>query len=179
MSQPVDVSAGGQPAEGLSSSRRRDPEARGLGLDLAGSLSDARRCDDGHDLALGRRHRRPASSEDLQTHDVSRATGVLDRYADLGLVLADASIVVLPGRHQTLDVLTVDERLFTAMIGPDRGDAVPRAPSRIDVGGKNTVPMERLRSLLDEPGYSNVSTYIASGNVVGSGRPEPDNGTSR
>jgi hypothetical protein len=151
--QPVDVSAGGQPAEGLSSSRRRDPEARCLALDLAGWSSDARRCDDGHHLAFGRRHRRPASSEDLQTHDVSRATGVLDRDANLGLGLADASIVVLPGRHQTLDVLTLDERVFTAMIGPDRGDAVPRAPSRINDGGKSTVPMERLRSLLDELGY--------------------------
>ena len=50
--------------------------------------------------------------------DVSRATGVLDRYADLGLGLADASIVVLAGRHQTVDVLTLDERHFRAITGP-------------------------------------------------------------
>jgi uncharacterized protein len=50
--------------------------------------------------------------------DVSRATGVLDRYADLGLGLADASIVVLAGRHQTRDVLTLDERHFRVIIGP-------------------------------------------------------------
>jgi predicted nucleic acid-binding protein len=50
--------------------------------------------------------------------DVSRATEVLDRYADLGLGLADASIVVLAGRHQTLDILTLDERHFRAISGP-------------------------------------------------------------
>ena len=50
--------------------------------------------------------------------DVSRATDVLDRHADLGLGLADASIVVLAGRHQTVDVLTLDERHFRAISGP-------------------------------------------------------------
>jgi len=36
----------------------------------------------------------------------------------------------------------------------------------INVGGKNKVPMARLRSVLEELGYSSVSTYIASGNVI-------------
>jgi uncharacterized protein (DUF1697 family) len=36
----------------------------------------------------------------------------------------------------------------------------------INVGGKNKVPMARLRELLEELGYSNVSTYIASGNAI-------------
>jgi uncharacterized protein (DUF1697 family) len=36
----------------------------------------------------------------------------------------------------------------------------------INVGGKNKVPMATLRECLDELGFSNVSTYIASGNVV-------------
>ena len=36
----------------------------------------------------------------------------------------------------------------------------------INVGGRNTVPMAPLRELLEELGYSNVSTYIASGNVI-------------
>jgi uncharacterized protein (DUF1697 family) len=35
----------------------------------------------------------------------------------------------------------------------------------INVGGKNRVPMAALRTLLEDLGYSNVSTYIASGNV--------------
>jgi uncharacterized protein (DUF1697 family) len=36
----------------------------------------------------------------------------------------------------------------------------------INVGGKNKVPMAPLRELLKELGYENVSTYIASGNVI-------------
>src|SRR3954452_20177680 len=36
----------------------------------------------------------------------------------------------------------------------------------INVGGKNKVPMAALRACLEELGFSNVSTYIASGNVI-------------
>ena len=36
----------------------------------------------------------------------------------------------------------------------------------INVGGKNKVSMARLRQLLEELGYSDVSTHIASGNVI-------------
>lgn len=36
----------------------------------------------------------------------------------------------------------------------------------INVGGKNKVPMAELRELLEELGYADVSTYIASGNVL-------------
>ena len=36
----------------------------------------------------------------------------------------------------------------------------------INVGGKNKVPMEGLRKCLEEMDFSNVSTYIASGNVI-------------
>ena len=35
----------------------------------------------------------------------------------------------------------------------------------INVGGKNKVPMAELRSVLEDLGFENVSTYIASGNV--------------
>lgn len=35
----------------------------------------------------------------------------------------------------------------------------------INVGGKNKVPMADLRKCLEKHGFSNVSTYIASGNV--------------
>jgi uncharacterized protein (DUF1697 family) len=35
----------------------------------------------------------------------------------------------------------------------------------INVGGKNKVPMAPLRELLEKLGYTDVSTYIASGNV--------------
>ncbi len=36
----------------------------------------------------------------------------------------------------------------------------------INVGGKNIVPMAGLRSCLEELGFSDVTTYIASGNVI-------------
>jgi uncharacterized protein (DUF1697 family) len=36
----------------------------------------------------------------------------------------------------------------------------------INVGGKNKVPMAELRTLLEDLGFENVSTYIASGNVL-------------
>ena len=36
----------------------------------------------------------------------------------------------------------------------------------INVGGKNKVPMADLRRVLEDLGYADVSTYIASGNVL-------------
>lgn len=36
----------------------------------------------------------------------------------------------------------------------------------INVGGKNIVPMTGLKTCLKELGFANVSTYIASGNVI-------------
>jgi uncharacterized protein (DUF1697 family) len=44
----------------------------------------------------------------------------------------------------------------------------------INVGGKNKVPMAPLRELLEKLGYSNVSTYIASGNVILTSDRKPD-----
>lgn len=50
--------------------------------------------------------------------DVEQALGILNRYSDLDLGLADASLVVLAERHATLDLLTLDERHFRAVRGP-------------------------------------------------------------
>lgn len=50
--------------------------------------------------------------------DVESATAVVRRYEDLEVGLADASIVVLAEKHQTVDVLTFDSRHFRAMRGP-------------------------------------------------------------
>src|SRR4029450_13209032 len=36
----------------------------------------------------------------------------------------------------------------------------------INVGGRNKLPMAALRELLESHGHTNVSTYIASGNVI-------------
>jgi predicted nucleic acid-binding protein len=50
---------------------------------------------------------------------VDEARAVIDRYADLRIGLADASIVVLASRYQCQDVLTLDQRHFRAVLGPD------------------------------------------------------------
>ena len=53
--------------------------------------------------------------EAFDAADIARAKEVVDRYADLEIGVADASIVVLAERHGTSDVLTLDQRHFRAM----------------------------------------------------------------
>jgi predicted nucleic acid-binding protein len=50
--------------------------------------------------------------ESFEASDVQRALVVLDRFADLEIGLADASIVVLAERYRIRDVLTLDQRHF-------------------------------------------------------------------
>jgi predicted nucleic acid-binding protein len=50
--------------------------------------------------------------------DVAHARRIMERYADLRIGLADASVVVLAHRHRTLDLLCTDERHFRSMRGP-------------------------------------------------------------
>lgn len=66
--------------------------------------------------------------ESFDADDIGAALSVLERYADLGLGLADASIVVLASRHDTLDILTLDERHFRALRG-SRGRAFRLLPA--------------------------------------------------
>lgn len=47
--------------------------------------------------------------------DVGSARRIIDRHADLGISLADASIVVLAERHGLVDVLTLDQRHFRVL----------------------------------------------------------------
>jgi predicted nucleic acid-binding protein len=47
--------------------------------------------------------------------DTSRAAEIVERYSDLKLGLADASIVVLADRYRTTRLLTFDERHFRAV----------------------------------------------------------------
>ena len=47
--------------------------------------------------------------------NVHKAHAVIQRHADLGISLADASIVVLAGHHRIQDVLTLDERHFRVL----------------------------------------------------------------
>jgi predicted nucleic acid-binding protein len=53
--------------------------------------------------------------EPFTAADVAAARRVIQRYADLNVGLADASLVVLAKRHRTRDVLTLDERHFRPM----------------------------------------------------------------
>jgi uncharacterized protein len=66
-----------------------------------------------HEVARGAFRLEPFSAR-----DVEEARDVIERYADLRIGLADASIVVLARRHGCLDVLTLDERHFRALRGP-------------------------------------------------------------
>lgn len=51
----------------------------------------------------------------LDNEDVAACLEVVERYRDLEVGLADASVVVLAHRHATNRVLTFDERHFRAM----------------------------------------------------------------
>ena len=47
--------------------------------------------------------------------DIESAKAIVERYGDLRIGLADASIVVLAERHHAREVLTLDERHFRAL----------------------------------------------------------------
>ena len=56
--------------------------------------------------------------EPFEATDIEAAVSVLERYPELGIGLADASLVVLAGRHGTTDILTLDERHFRVLRDP-------------------------------------------------------------
>lgn len=56
--------------------------------------------------------------EPFSAGDVQAAGEVISRYADLRISLADASIVVLAHRHGVRDLLSLDERHFRVLSGP-------------------------------------------------------------
>ncbi len=55
--------------------------------------------------------------EPMSSVDVAAALEIMDRYRDLDVGIADASLVVLADRYDTLDVLTLDERHFRVLRG--------------------------------------------------------------
>jgi predicted nucleic acid-binding protein len=56
--------------------------------------------------------------ETFETADITAAERVIGRYSDLGIGLADASLVVLAARYGIRELLTLDERHFRAVRGP-------------------------------------------------------------
>jgi uncharacterized protein len=67
------------------------------------------------DLLLGEVERGALRLEVFSAADVGAARRVLERYGDLELGLADASVVVLADRHRATRVLTLDARHFRAL----------------------------------------------------------------
>lgn len=55
--------------------------------------------------------------EPFNEDDVGQASKLVDRYGDLDIGLADASIAVLSDRCQCLDLLSLDERHFRTVLG--------------------------------------------------------------
>jgi uncharacterized protein len=59
---------------------------------------------------------------------IGRAVDIAERYAGLGIGLADASLVALAERHSTVAVATLDERHFRAVRPLTGGDAFRLLP---------------------------------------------------
>lgn len=55
--------------------------------------------------------------EPFAAADLHQAVGVIERYSDLEIGLADASLVVLSERHGCLDLLSLDARHFRTVRG--------------------------------------------------------------
>lgn len=60
--------------------------------------------------------------------DIAAAAEIIERFEDLQIGLADASIVVLADRHGCRDVLTLDDRHFRLLPGP-RGEPFRLLPA--------------------------------------------------
>lgn len=59
--------------------------------------------------------------ETFDAEDVAHAKRVIERYPDLHVGLADASLAVLAERYDVVQILTLDERHFRTMrVGPRR-----------------------------------------------------------
>jgi len=60
---------------------------------------------------------------------LASAVSIAERYADMGLSLADASLVVLAERLQTVELATLDERHFRAIRPLTAGEAFRLLPA--------------------------------------------------
>jgi predicted nucleic acid-binding protein len=56
----------------------------------------------------------------FQESDVEQAREIIAKYRDLGIGLADASLVVLAGRYDCREILTLDHRHFRVLRPPQR-----------------------------------------------------------
>ena len=65
----------------------------------------------------------------LDRAGITEAAGIISRYRDLRLGLADASLIVLAARYATRRILTLDKRAFRA-VQPLQGGAFEVLPAR-------------------------------------------------
>jgi hypothetical protein len=65
---------------------------------------------------------------DFGPRDVGRAAAVAERYEDLKISLAGASIVVLAERYETTNLLTLDQRHFR-VVAPLQGGSFTILPA--------------------------------------------------
>lgn len=56
---------------------------------------------------------------DMGPADLAAATDVVERYSDQSVGVADASLVILAGRHRTTSIATLDHRHFSVLRSPD------------------------------------------------------------
>jgi predicted nucleic acid-binding protein len=82
---------------------------------LAARVGHAARASVLEEVARGAYQLQPFSGS-----DVAEALEVIRRHSDLGISLADASIVVLAARHDAREVLTLDERHFRVLTAGGR-----------------------------------------------------------
>ena len=68
--------------------------------------------------------------ECLTADEIATARTIVERHRDLRLGLADASLVVLAGRHRSSRIVTFDERAFRA-VRPPQGGAFTILPADI------------------------------------------------
>jgi predicted nucleic acid-binding protein len=92
--------------------------------------------------------------EPMANVDIAAAAGVIASYSDLDLGLTDASLVVLSERHNTLDLLTLDERHFRVVSGsrgrPFRILPADDEPSRV-AEDPQIVPPEWQTTMSNSP----------------------------
>jgi predicted nucleic acid-binding protein len=55
----------------------------------------------------------------FNAEEVAAAMAIIERYGDLQIGLADASLAVLARRYRCRDVLTLDQRHFRVVLGPE------------------------------------------------------------
>lgn len=66
--------------------------------------------------------------ESFDDDEITAAAGLIERYRDQGIGLADASLVILAARAETNRILTLDERHFR-VIRPVRGGSFTILPA--------------------------------------------------